>query len=57
MNELEAIVHLYKRKMISEEKAYKIANSKGIPESEIKSQIESIKNPPVPKEEDDAETM
>lgn len=50
VTKLEAILHLYTRKLISEEKSYRLAESRNLTEeekAELKEKIELIKNPPV----------
>lgn len=59
MTKVEAILHLYRRGMITEAKAYALAKSRHLTNAEIEElrrQIELIKNPPVEEEEPEEET-
>jgi len=59
VTKLEAILHLYTRKLISEEKAYRLAESRNLTEeekAELKEKIELIKNPPVTEIDETPET-
>lgn len=47
MTKLEAILHLYRTRKITEEKAYQYAESRNLPateKAELKAEIEKIKN-------------